>query len=382
MRKVLIIHNKYRYRGGEDIAVDNEIALLKNSYDIREIFFENNITNFFTQFISFLLNKNKKSMELVSKSIDLFNPDIVYIHNTWFKASNGIYKVIDSKNIPIIVKLHNFRFNCAKSFSSKKHVLKENTCSACGYNSKNRIFNKYFQDSYLKSVLVNYYGRKYFNILKNKNFKIFVLTNFQKKFLCNLGFDGKRIVVLPNYLNMEDRNLQTEIKRSNLIYAGRISREKGVEELINSFLSSQLVNFNLKIFGDGPDLEYLKLKYKNDRVYFVGEKDNLEILEEINKSVAVVTATKLYEGQPTLLCEASMLGVPSIFPDTGGILEFFPKNYQLSYEQYNYEDLTKKLNMLTESKKVELIGKNSKEFINNYLDKSKLLNNFEMSFKK
>ena len=31
---------------------------------------------------------------------------------------------IKSKNIPIVVKLHNFRFNCTKSFVSKKHVEK------------------------------------------------------------------------------------------------------------------------------------------------------------------------------------------------------------------------------------------------------------------
>ena len=51
MIKVLIIHNKYRFRGGEDIAVENEISLLRNSYIIEEIFFENNVKNFFSQFI-------------------------------------------------------------------------------------------------------------------------------------------------------------------------------------------------------------------------------------------------------------------------------------------------------------------------------------------
>ena len=77
-------------------------------------------------------------------------------------------KEIKSKNIPIVVKLHNFRFNCTKSFVSKKHVEKGVTCNACGYISKNRIFNKYFVDSYLKSFLVNYYGKKYFKIFINE----------------------------------------------------------------------------------------------------------------------------------------------------------------------------------------------------------------------
>ena len=50
----------------------------------------------------------------------------------------------------------------------------------------------------------------------------------------------------------------------------------------------------------------------------------------------------MYEGQPRLLTEASYLGVPSIFPKFGGMGEFFPKNYELVFNQYDYEDLTKK----------------------------------------
>ena len=32
MKKILVIHNKYRLTGGEDIAVSNEIALLKQKF--------------------------------------------------------------------------------------------------------------------------------------------------------------------------------------------------------------------------------------------------------------------------------------------------------------------------------------------------------------
>ena len=122
------------------------------------------------------------------------------------------------------------------------------------------------------------------------------------------------------------------------MYAGRISTEKGVEDLIESFLRSELNNFRLKILGDGPDLRRLNEKYSDKRIIFYGQKSNDEVLEIIKNSKAVVTATRLYEGQPTLLCEASGFGVPSIFPLTGGINEFFPSNYILGFEQFDYSD--------------------------------------------
>ena len=51
----------------------------------------------------------------------------------------------------------------------------------------------------------------------------------------------------------------------------------------------------------------------------------------------------MYEGQPRILCEASGYGVPSIFPRYGGMQEYFPENYDLSFEQYNYDDLVDKI---------------------------------------
>ena len=37
MKKILFIHNKYRHIGGEDTAVNQEIALLKEVYDVKVI---------------------------------------------------------------------------------------------------------------------------------------------------------------------------------------------------------------------------------------------------------------------------------------------------------------------------------------------------------
>ena len=49
MKKILVIHNKYRETGGEDIAVSNEIKLLEQKFKVKVLYFDNNISNLFLQ---------------------------------------------------------------------------------------------------------------------------------------------------------------------------------------------------------------------------------------------------------------------------------------------------------------------------------------------
>ena len=121
MKKILVVHNKYRERGGEDIAVDNEINILKRNYEVDVLYFENYFKNPFIQFIYFIFNKNFNSMRLLESKIQLFNPDLVYLHNTWFNASVGLFKTLEKHNIKTLIKLHNFRYSCTRFFLAKKH---------------------------------------------------------------------------------------------------------------------------------------------------------------------------------------------------------------------------------------------------------------------
>ena len=117
-------------------------------------------------------------------------------------------------------------------------------------------------------------------------------------------------------------------------------------------------------------------KYNTNLIEFCGQKTNYETLEIIKKSKAVITATKLFEGQPTLLCEASSFGVPSIFPDTGGISEFFPSNYELMYDRNEIRNLTEKINLLENNEYIEDLGIKNKEYLKSNLNEDRLIDIF------
>lgn len=376
MKKVLIIHTNYQNIGGEDIAVKSEIEFLSKHFDVQTLYFSNKIENLFSTFNSFLTNRNFKSDNLILEKINSFKPDVVYFHNTWYKIQLGIFEVLKKNNIKTIIKLHNFRYYCTKSIFHRSHLNGKQYCEACGQDfNRFKIFNKYFKESYLKSFFVYLYGRKYIKILKDPYYVKFVLTKHHKKFFKQEFGNNENFYIFPNKLK---KDLFNDLGKENfIVYAGRLSNEKGITELIEAFLSLNLNEIKLKIIGGGPLENILKNKYKHfENITFLGELKNKETIKFIAKSKAVVTATKLFEGQPTLLCEASIYGIPSIFPKTGGIQEFFPNDYSLSFEQYDYSDLASKLTEFFYREDIEKIGFENQKYILKYLDENKLINMF------
>ena len=69
--------------------------------------------------------------------------------------------------------------------------------------------------------------------------------------------------------------------------------------------------------------------------------------------------------------------MPSIFPEFGGISEYYPSNYPLSFEQYNYDDLKKKLLDLNNEKLLMSASKEVLSFTKNLLSSKNLLEKFD-----
>ena len=165
--------------------------------------------------------------------------------------------------------------------------------------------------------------------------------------------------------------------KDEVIYAGRLSEEKGVKELLESWTKANTKDLVLKIIGIGELYDYLKHKYSSNNIIFTGFNSQSETLKIIRNSRAVITTTKIYEGQPRLLCEASSFGVPSIFPKFGGVNEYYPNDYIFSFEQYDYNDLNKKIELLHDDELVATEGQRAYKFLNELIREEEMINTFE-----
>ena len=377
-KKILVLNTKYRQFGGEDSNIIDEIETLNKHFEIKYLEFNNKNLNFF-DILGFFTLSNKKSNAILRETIKSFNPDIAYVNNTWFKANLGIFDVLKELNIQTVVKIHNFRYECTRYFLIKNHLGNNKFCRKCGiYRKRFNIFNKYFKESFLKSLAILNYGKKYHKILSRYPLTIFVLNNFHKQELINSGVSPYKIEILYNPIFDNKKVQDASLKSStDVVYAGRISNEKGVEELLKSWIKAVNNNLTLNIIGEGELLHNLKNKFSSENIIFHGFIDQDKVIKILENARAVITATKIFEGQPRLLCEASSLGIPSIFPRSGGLGEYFPDSYSLSFEQYNYDDLTEKIKLLNNDKTVLDNGLIAFEYINKLInpdDYKKIIN--------
>ncbi len=379
MKKLLIINTKYRKFGGEDSNIQDEINLLSKKFKIDFLEYDNNERISIFDILSLFTNGNYKSNKKLKEHIKAFSPDYAYVHNLWFKGNTGIFKILNENNIKTFHKIHNYRLSCSTTFSLKKHLNDKSKCYGCNMQIKNlQFFNKYFTNSYIKSLFLIFFSKKSINMIKKYKINLLVLNTFHKNYLIDFGLDPHQVKVFYNPINFKSIKYSNYNPKSNyVLYGGVVSKEKGVLELIKAWDEAKVKNLVLKIAGDSNDLILEEIGIENKTIEVLGHIPHNELLDLIQNARAVVTATKLLEGQPRLLCEASSFGIPSIYPSFGGMDEYFPENYPLSFEQYNYKNLAEKIKKLEDS---ELLAKKSIEvqsFIEKALNVEKLLDEFE-----
>jgi len=355
--KILIIHNYYKFRGGEDEVVDYEKKLLiKSGFEIVEYFKDNNNIKgiFYKIKILFNLFFSFSTFFEIDKIIKDKKPDLAHIHNIYPIISPSIYFVLKKYKIPIIHTIHNFRFFCSNGFCLKNGKI----CIKCETNSIKNIFNicskeKKEYDFLLKIII---YITRLFNLFKKIDFFI-VPSDFIKNKLLNIGISASKVIIKRYSIEIPDRS--SYLIRKDLlnyfIFVGRLSEEKGITQLVDAF--KLLDPIKLIVLGDGPLKEELIIKLKNENIsnvqligYIKGEQKQLFI----SKSLALIIPSIWFEIGPLTAVESLSLGVPIIVNNVGATKEFLINNYNgFLYEADKADSLRNVLLKLIDMKEID-----------------------------
>jgi glycosyltransferase involved in cell wall biosynthesis len=209
--------------------------------------------------------------------------------------------------------------------------------------------------TFLRSLLhipYKFLGKKIFE----KADKIICVSNFEKSLILrNFKVDVKKVVVIPNGLNLQEfRDLKKQVRNYKIIlYVGRLERYKGVHYLIEVLpkLDDYIV---LEIVGKGPFKRYLvklakKLKVEN-RVRFFQDLPRSRLLQKYADADLFVLLSK-HEAYAISVAEALASGTPCIVSNTSALQEWIDNEncFGVSYP-INFNKLASLIN--------NIIGKN------------------------
>ncbi len=251
---------------------------------------------------------NKKKME---EALDEFKPDIVHLNNFQRQLSASIIKPIKKRKIPIVFTAHDVQTICPAI------TMLDNNKDICEKCMKGKYINcikkKCNKGSTLKSIIGALEG-KYYRIKKIYSKQIDCIitpSDFYKEKLVQDGVSQEKIETMHNFVYMEDYEKQLE-DGGYALYFGRLSKEKGVLNLVKAF--SKLEKGILYIAGAGEEknaiLEIIRSEKLENRVKLLGFLDQNEMKETIRKSKFVVVPSIWYENCPYSVMETLALGKP------------------------------------------------------------------------
>jgi len=146
------------------------------------------------------------------------------------------------------------------------------------------------------------------------------LTKYAKKKFVRAGLPGERILIKPNFVYPDPG--KSDGMGNFALYIGRLSKEKGLETLIESW--RYLKHIPLKIAGSGPledRLMAIQERDKLDRIEFLKEVPNHKIFPLIKNARFLILPSRCDEMFPTVILEAFACGIPVIASRLGSIAE-------------------------------------------------------------
>lgn len=328
--KILQINNLYKKFGGAESVFFNTIELLtKKNHEVIP-FSLSDENNEVSKYLSYFVNKESKlhnklysvaAKNQIETLVRNEKPDIAHIHNIIGGLTFSILPILRKYNVPIIATLHDFRLFCpVYVFLDSKN----NVCEKCkNGNYLNCLINNCSSQGYVKSFFLS--SESYFRdifIPYSKFIDSFIaVSNFVKTKISEAHPElEKKTTTIYNFSRTFS---QYNYMGNYFLYFGRLSREKGLPNLLKAF--KKLEGLQLKIVGDGELKKEIE-EEKSVNVDLVGYKSGIELEKIIQNAFFVIASSECYETNSMVIVESYSIGKPVIGAKIGAIPELIIEN--------------------------------------------------------
>lgn len=321
--KVLVVHNRYKDRTGEDSVFDREVDLLRSHGNHVETFTVDNreiLDNTTAEKISLAKSTvwSYKSNNQIYKILSETEPHIVHVHNTLPLLSPSIFHACNKARVPVVHTLHNYRLICPSNTLFREGKVCEKCVSGTLINS---VQHGCYRNSRVQTAVVAamlQYHRWMKTWTRSINGYI-ALSEFQKMKVAALGIPKSKIYLKPNFIESTPKMVDSIKFGSYYLFVGRLIDEKGIALLIEGYEKSGS-RYPLVITGPGYLREFVsRTTAKNDQIKYVGVQSKEEVLEWMKGAIALLFPSVWHECSPMSILEAYSCSLPVVCSRLGAL---------------------------------------------------------------
>lgn len=318
--RILVIHNFYAQRGGEDTVVEAELKALQEAghearlYEARSASLESRPLA--AAFNLACLRHNPLKARDLGAALKDWRPDVAHVHNVFPCLSLSPYAVLRKANIPVVQTLHNYRFLCAPAT-----LLRQGQeCRLCAQGDfKPGVRYACFRESRLLSlgygIALAKARRRHW--LESRVSRFICVSQYVKDAFVQAGFSLDQMDIKGHFL--EGGTEAAFTRQGPALYLGRLSEEKGAG-ILGQALGRMKGGAETKIAGQGPMEGYLRaLGLKG--VSFLGYLDKEALRRELRQALFTVAPSICPETFGLSVLEAFAAGKPVVASNIGALPE-------------------------------------------------------------
>jgi len=326
--RILLVHNRYRQRGGEDVVLESEERLLRDhGHEVKVLLFDNSDIPSERSLVrsakvAFGTIASADAYFRIKEAVVAFKPAIVHFHNTFPQVSPIGYRAARIAGAAVVQTVHNYRLICPAG------TLLRNgrPCEDCVDKMlpwPGALHGCYRGSRSASSAAVAMLATHKLIGTYDKHVDAYIaLTNFGMAKLIEGGIDAKLIHRKPNYVHDPLRAYPpSPEQRKGFLYVGRLSPEKGIEALLAAWQSCSTLSA-LTIVGDGPLRDRVEEEaIRDSRITHVGSVEREQVFKMLSNSAALIFPSLWYEGLPMTILEAFASATPVLASRMGAMEE-------------------------------------------------------------
>lgn len=313
--KVLIVHNTYLQRGGEDGVVDAEMHMLRQrGHDVIEYRVHNERLRTLAPGRAALgAIWSASAYRAVCDLVRSHRPDVMHVHNTFPLISPAVFWAAKGEGVTTVQTLHNFRLLCPQAMLLRAGRVCEDCVGALAWRG---VLRRCYRGSAAQSAVVAATSALHRQIgtYARKVDRFIALNDFCRRKFIEGGLPAHKIEIKPNFV--EVGNTPAQPARSGALYVGRLYPEKGIDLLGDAL--RKVPGLQLEVIGSGPEVAHLA---QREHVTCRGWLAVEAVHEAMQRHAMLIVPSRWYENFPLVIVEAFANRLPVIAARLGALAE-------------------------------------------------------------